>query len=118
MSKSTNQKKPAEIDWHSADIVAALRKRGWSLTQLSLTHGYTNRSAIGQALYKPYPKAEEIIAKTLGVKPWEIWPSRYGSDHKPNRKRGGKPMRGHMPATTASNSSAARGKHNLQAAVG
>ena len=46
------------IDWHPADIVAGLRKRGTSLT-------------------RPWPKGELIIATALETQPWVIWPSRY-----------------------------------------
>ncbi|EPP7669412.1 helix-turn-helix domain-containing protein, partial [Yersinia enterocolitica] len=29
------------------------------------------------ALYRPYPKGEKIIAQALGLEPAKIWPSRY-----------------------------------------
>jgi len=93
MSTNAAQKKPVITDWHPADIVAGLRKIGWSLQQLALEHGYAGRSALSKALAEPYPKAEAIIAETLGVEPKEIWPSRYNADGTPNRARGMKPRR-------------------------
>ena len=41
------------IDWHPADIVAGLRKRGTSLAAESRRHGLSSST------------------------PWVIWPSRY-----------------------------------------
>lgn len=93
MTNRGRQKKPAPQDWHPADVVAALRKAGWSLQQLGRYHGYRHRSALAMALHKPYPKAEGLIADALGLKPQEIWPSRYHHDGTPNRRPGPKPLR-------------------------
>lgn len=93
MSTATAQKKPVVIDWHAADVVAALRKKGWSLQQLALFHGYASRTSLAKALATPYPKAEQIIAEALGIQPREIWPTRYNADGTTNRTRGMKPMR-------------------------
>ncbi len=95
--------KKRAADWHPADIVAALRKLGWSLTQLSLQHGYASK-ALSLATQKPYPKAEKIIADTLGVRPDQIWPSRYDGGV-PNRRRG-RPIRpAHVPLPGADGTS-------------
>lgn len=93
MSSTTAQKKPVVQDWHPADVVAALRKKGWSLQQLAKENGYAGRSALSSALAQPYPKAEAIIAKALDLAPQEIWPTRYNADGTSNRTRGTKPMR-------------------------
>lgn len=69
-------KKPAPLDWHKADIKAALQKAGWSLRQLSFKNGY-QVPALHIALHQPYPKAERIVADALGLHPMAIWPSRY-----------------------------------------
>ncbi|EAX8226175.1 transcriptional regulator [Salmonella enterica] len=63
-------------DWHRADIVAALRKRGISLAQLSRDQGLASRT-LNNAFERHYPKAESIIAQALGMVPEELWPSRY-----------------------------------------
>lgn len=62
-------------DWHAADIVAALRKRGWSLRRLSIAHGYAPNT-ISQAIHRPWPKGERVIADAIGVRAEDIWPSR------------------------------------------
>lgn len=70
-------KKPATQDWHKSDIKAALEKKGLTLKGLSISNGYRSVDAAAQALQRPYPKMERILAKAIGVKPETIWPSRY-----------------------------------------
>ncbi|STZ63894.1 DNA-binding transcriptional regulator Nlp [Moraxella lacunata] len=48
-------------DWHQADIVAGLKKVGTNMSALSEKHGLS-RGCLRNALYRPYPKAERIIA--------------------------------------------------------
>lgn len=71
--KTRIQKQP---DWHPADVVAAVRKAGWTLRKLSTHHGYTP-TALDNALHRPWPKAERLIAEAIGMTPEQIWPSRY-----------------------------------------
>ncbi|MDT8852653.1 helix-turn-helix transcriptional regulator [Pantoea dispersa] len=63
-------------DWYPADIIAALRKRGTSLAALSRQSGLSS-STLANALSRPWPKGEWLIATALKVHPSEIWPSRY-----------------------------------------
>lgn len=63
-------------DWHRADILAALKKRNLSLAKLSRMNGYTS-NCLANALDRPYPKAERIIANAIEEDPQNIWPSRY-----------------------------------------
>lgn len=86
MTSSRRLKKAASCDWHPADIKAALEKAGWSLRRLSLHHGYSH-GTVRQAISKPYPNGERIIADAIGVEPWEIWPSRYDDRHFPKTRR-------------------------------
>lgn len=76
MNNTENTKKPINIDWHPADIVAALRKKGHSLRQLSKNNGYSpttiSRAMVGRSI-----KAEQLIAEAIGVEAMAIWPSRY-----------------------------------------
>jgi len=66
-------------DWHPADVVAALRKRGWSLRRLSVEHG-RHPSALSQALHSAsLPSYEDLIAAAIGVPASEIWPARYAA---------------------------------------
>lgn len=63
-------------DWHRIDIVAAIHKRGLTMRDLSVSNGL-GKDTLKNALYRPYPKGEQIIAKALDVEASEIWPSRY-----------------------------------------
>ena len=69
-------------DWHPADVLAALKKRGHSLAGLSVANGY-HPTAAGKALKQPWPAMENIVAAALAVTPQSIWPSRYGSLGRP-----------------------------------
>jgi Ner family transcriptional regulator len=69
-------------DWHPADVLAALKKRGHSLARLSLANGYHPRAA-GKALKQPWPAMEQIVAAALDLTPQTIWPSRYDNDGLP-----------------------------------
>lgn len=71
-----NTKPNPPQDWHPADVVAALHKRGLSLRQLALTNGYNSRS-LSQTLRAPMAQGEVIISGALGVTPQTLWPSRY-----------------------------------------
>lgn len=63
-------------DWHNADIIAGLRKKGTTLARLSREAGLSS-STLANALSRPWPKGEWIIANALKLHPAEIWPSRY-----------------------------------------
>ena len=66
-------------DWHHADIIAALHKKRLSLAALSRVAGLSS-STLANALVRPWPKGEWIIAAAVGVHPAEIWPGRYYDD--------------------------------------
>jgi Ner family transcriptional regulator len=74
MGMHTNATTAAQADWHPADVLAALKKRGVSLRQLAARYGYSH---IDRVLTSPWLAAEKIVADALGLKPAEIWPSRY-----------------------------------------
>ncbi len=63
-------------DWHPADIIAALRKKGTSMAAESRRSGLSS-STLANVLTRPWPKGEQIIANAIGTEPWVIWPSRY-----------------------------------------
>lgn len=63
-------------DWHHADIIASLHKQRTTLAALSRSAGLSS-STLANALSRPWPKGEWIIANALKVHPAEIWPSRY-----------------------------------------
>jgi Ner family transcriptional regulator len=63
-------------DWHKADIGAALKKRGLSFALLSRENGLAS-GTLHNAIIRPWPKGEKIIADALGLTPKDIWPTRY-----------------------------------------
>ncbi|ENB0199928.1 helix-turn-helix domain-containing protein [Escherichia coli] len=63
-------------DWHKADIIAALHKKGLSLASLSRANGLSS-STLANALTRDWPRGEIIIANAIGEEPQEIWPTRY-----------------------------------------
>lgn len=65
-----------KTDWHPADVIAALRKKGTTLAAVSRKAGLSS-STLANALARPWPKGEWIIAQELEIHPSVIWPSRY-----------------------------------------
>lgn len=70
-----------EQDWHPADIIAGLKKRGTTLSAVSRQAGLAS-STLTNALIRPWPKGERLIAEALQKHPKEIWPSRYAPKSK------------------------------------
>ncbi|EFB5168143.1 helix-turn-helix domain-containing protein [Escherichia coli] len=70
-------------DWHPADIIAGLRKRGTSLAEVSRRAGLAS-STLANALTRSWPRGEKLIADVLETSPEIIWPSRY-FDNQGNR---------------------------------
>lgn len=68
------QKGSVAQDWHPADVKAALEKRGISLRQLAIAHGYSHFQRV---LTSEWWAAEQIVAKALDMPAKDIWPSRY-----------------------------------------
>lgn len=85
-------------DWHPADIIAALHKRGTSLAKLSREAGLAS-STLSNTLTRPWPKGEWLIAIELELHPSEIWPGRYLNAG--NKRQPKKPLH---PMTTTDNS--------------
>lgn len=70
------EKNEIHKDWHSADIIAALHKRRTTLAAVSRAAGLSS-STLANALTRPWPKGELLIAEAIGMKAHEIWPNRY-----------------------------------------
>jgi len=86
MNDPASQKRPgAAADWHPADVLAALKKRGQSLAGLSVANGY-HPTAAGKALKQPWPALELLIAQAIELPPNAIWPSRYDETGVPIRR--------------------------------
>lgn len=64
--------------------------RGYTLSKLAQEVGLS-RHAAKQALHRPYPKMERIIAERLQLEPMQIWPERYDEQGRPSR-RAGRPL--------------------------
>lgn len=79
MNEIESSDRHAVMDWHPADVLAALKKRGKSLAGLSVANGY-HPTAAGKALKRRWPALEAIIAEALELTPAQIWPSRYVAD--------------------------------------
>lgn len=83
MQKNAREKKPVRSeDWHPADVIAALWKRGISLRQLDQKHGLAP-GYMTKALRTRMPRAQRLIAEALDVPPSRIWPSRYDRKGQP-----------------------------------
>lgn len=63
-------------DWHTADIKAAVEKKGLNFEAIGRNNGVSG-ATIREAFRKPYPKSERAIAAAIGVEPSVIWPTRY-----------------------------------------
>lgn len=70
------KKQETKQDWHRADIVARLKKAGWSVRALSI-EAKLAPNTLAKALDAPYLKGEKIIAAAIGVEAEEIWPTRF-----------------------------------------
>lgn len=58
-------------DWHPADIIAGLKKKGTSLAALSRESGLAS-STLANALTRHWPKGERLIAEALETRPEAI----------------------------------------------
>ncbi|MGY4045004.1 helix-turn-helix domain-containing protein [Aeromonas piscicola] len=67
---------PAGQDWPRAYIRAVLAAKGISLRDLSRNQGLSE-DTLRNALYRHWPKGEQLIANAIGEPPATIWPSRY-----------------------------------------
>ena len=63
-------------DWDPIDIIAALRKGGFTLRGLDREHGLKPNTMV-RALRMRRPECETIIADALRVSASRIWPTRY-----------------------------------------
>lgn len=66
----------ADQDWDPIAIKAALARAGWTFRSLAAKHRL-HHSTLADALRRPYPASEKLIAKAIKQKPATIWPSRY-----------------------------------------
>lgn len=74
-------------DWDRSRIKAELKARGYTLRRIGEEAGYGNRDSVQAIFSHPRPPAERKIAEVLGLKPQDIWPSRYEIDGTPKGAR-------------------------------
>lgn len=79
MRTAHTQKKASRQDWHPADVVAALHKRGTTLRKIAEQHCVTPKAVI-KALRERNLPSERRIAEAIGIPASDIWPSRYNPD--------------------------------------
>ena len=76
----TNSKKTSQKDWHPADIVAALHKRGYTLRDVAKEHGLADSTSLSRAMIISAPAGERRLAEAAGVPVQTMFPSRYYPD--------------------------------------
>jgi Ner family transcriptional regulator len=73
-------KKASQEDWHPADIIAALHKRGYTLREIARLEGLKESTTLSKAMIDSYPAGERRLAKYAGVPVQEMFPTRYHPD--------------------------------------
>ena len=68
--------KTSSGDTHPAFVKAALAARGLTLTALARRHD-KEPSYFRVALLKPFPKALRILARAIGCRPHQVWPTLF-----------------------------------------
>lgn len=76
-------KKASREDWHPADIVAALHKRGITLRALAKQCGLTSPTTLSKAMTQSYPASEKRLADAVGIPVQEMFAARYHPDGTP-----------------------------------
>lgn len=91
---SADSSPSGEEGWHQQDILAAIRKRGATVSSLNREHGF-RPGVLRSAFYKRWPKGQRIIADYIGEPVEALWPHWYGP--------GGslKPLQGAVQKTAA-----------------
>lgn len=79
----TAPKNTSREDWHPADILAALHKRGITLRALAKKHGMTSSTSLSRAMVQSYPANEKRLADAVGVSVQEMFAARYHPDGTP-----------------------------------
>ena len=75
MSVLESTKKTA-VNWHKADILAELKKKGWTLRSLA-AEGNVSYSTLKTVFDKSYPKMERLVANAIGIAPEIICAERF-----------------------------------------
>lgn len=76
-----------QTDWHPEDIKAAIRKQGSTLADLASRAGVSKQTVSAAIDRRASERVDLLIADFLGMKPHQIWPSRYNAKGKRIRFR-------------------------------
>lgn len=68
-----------QTDWHPEDIKAAIRKKGATLVDIAADAGVSKQTVSAAIERRASERVDLKIAEFLGVKPHQIWPSRYNA---------------------------------------
>jgi Ner family transcriptional regulator len=82
-----------QTDWHPEDVKAAIRKKGSTLSDLATRAGVSKQTVSAAIERRASERIDLLIADFLGLKPHQIWPSRYTAK--------GKRIRLRAPSSTA-----------------
>ncbi|WP_264047535.1 helix-turn-helix domain-containing protein [Methylobacterium flocculans] len=74
---SADSAPPTQGGWHQQDILAAIRKRGATVSSLNREHGF-KPGVLNTAFYKRWPKGQRIIAAFIETPVEDLWPQWYG----------------------------------------
>ena len=88
--REAHRQPPTPGDWSAARVVYELKLRGLSFRKLAERHGYAASTlADVTRRERSYTRIEKIVARALGMKPEQIWPSRWVSERRtrPRRRR-------------------------------
>ncbi len=80
---NSSPKKASREDWHPADIVAVLHKRGYTLRDIARQHGLKDSSTLSKAMVQSYPASERRLAEAAGVPVEVMFAARYYPDGTP-----------------------------------
>ena len=78
-----DSKKTSRMDWHPADIVAALHKRGFTLRDVAKQHGLSDSTSLSRAMINSAPINERRIAEAAGIPVQIMYAARYYPDGTP-----------------------------------
>lgn len=71
-------------DLSPLEVKKLILDTGITLSGLGKQHGFS-QAAVSLALKVKSPFVQEVIAKRLGMRPQDIWPSRYDANGSPIR---------------------------------
>ena len=84
LSFGENNKLKENLAFSRSWVRLNLGLKGFTFQSFAEKHG-VKPGTVGVVFSRPYPRMERLIADTLGIDPWTIWPERYDSAGRSNR---------------------------------